>query len=800
MPGIRSVSLLNKNPESRVLKTCGLFLLVLFTGTFPFLHGVAQIPVSGVVILSGTGKSLKGAHIVIAGNKAGTSTDSAGRFTLPVPRKGIYTLKVTYVGCKPVEQQVSVDRSPFPPLRIILSENPTMMDEVSVVDKKKETRMLETPARMEIISPEMINANPGQQVTNVLDYISGVNLTGTTGIFGSDQVVSMRGMSGNDQGRTLILLDGVPMNKADGGSVNWNRINRDNLGEILVIKGPGPAKYGSSAMGGVIEMTSRKPEKLLSGTLSASCGTFETFKAIYTLGGIVHPSGGKNGIYYNLNGFYTRSAGYNPEIPEYLEPGDTFYTNTHFREALLGGRVGYYFGKGQQIEAGAEFYNDKRGRGMQIYETEGAYEQHKNYMIRFRYKGVKRQSGWDISGYYNREGFNRMNEFMSDAAYNLYLVESARVDMGMIAGFRWNAGKYHTLSGGAEFKRGTVYGQDIYYTSTDLITNAGQIELYAGYVQDEMNLASGKIRLNLGLRYNLAVFHDGLFRIEYPSYSVEYLKDFQDTLIPRNSWTGFDPKISVQYMFTPSSRVYLSFAKGFRAPNLDDLCRSGKRTDGFRISNPSLGPENLYNLETGADAVIFKKLRVSGSLYYSIGYDFIYAVATGDSVNMGYKISPITQKRNISEVHIYGGEADADLSILRNMNLSAGYTLSVSRIVRYEMPAGDTADNLTGKSLVDVPVNKLTAGFTWTNRILSVNLLYKVVGSRWINDQNEPDAVLGISKFPAYSTFGFRTWHTFFNKLTLALDCDNLFDTRYIDSHYQESPGRMIMLELTFTF
>ncbi len=742
---------------------------------------------------------MTGAHVVVSGLRSGTITDSTGNFHFSLPGKGDYTLKVSFVGCTTAERKLHIETIPVPPVLVTLEDLPTMMNEVSIVDERKDRWSVKAPMRMETIPMEMIRDNPGQQITNVLDYISGVNLSGTTGIFGGSQVISMRGLSGNDQGRTLILLDGVPLNKADGGTVNWNRINRDNIGEMVVIKGPGPAKYGSSAMGGVIEMNSVRPEQPVAGAISASYGTYETFQGHYSLGGSVKTGHKEDAVFYNLNGFYNRSAGYNPEIPEYLEPGDTFTTNTYLREAQIGISGGYQFSSGHRIEAGAEFYNDKRGRGMQIYETGGAYDQHKNYMVRFRYTGTRGRSGWNVAGYYNREGFRRMNEFMSDGEYTLYLVESARTDLGLSADYNFKAGQSHLFTLGGEYKKGSVYGQDIYYTSTDLITNAGEIELYGAYLQDEMSLANGKVRLNAGLRFNAAVFHDGLFTIDYPSYAVEYLEDFQDTLIPRHTWYGFDPKLSVQYMFNPGSRIYFSFGKGFRAPNLDDLCRSGKRSDSFRISNPALGPENLYNIETGADGTLFTRLHLSASVYYSLGVDFIYPVATGDSVNMGYKISPVTQKRNISRVHIFGGEADADLAILRNMHLTAGYTLSLSRISDYDPAVADSASDVEGKSLVDVPVNKLSAGFTWTNRILSVNLLYKYVGWRWINDTNTEDLLIGSAKFPAYQTVGFRVWHTFFKKLTVGLNVDNLFDEQYIDSRYQKCPGRMIFAEINFT-
>ena len=65
---------------------------------------------------------------------------------------------------------------------------------------------------------------------------------------------------------------------------------------------------------------------------------------------------------------------------------------------------------------------------------------------------------------------------------------------------------------------------------------------------------------------------------------------------------------------------------------------------------------------------------------------------------------------------------------------------------------------------------------------------------------NEPDPVLMISKYPAYSTFGFRAWHLFFNRLKLAVNIDNVFDVRYVDDKLLRSPGRIISGEVSVQF
>jgi iron complex outermembrane recepter protein len=68
----------------------------------------------------------------------------------------------------------------------------------------------------------------------------------------------MRGL-GSEPGRSLILMDGVPINKGETGEVNWNRIDIDEVQRLEIFKGPGSSVYGNNAMGGVINIISRKP-------------------------------------------------------------------------------------------------------------------------------------------------------------------------------------------------------------------------------------------------------------------------------------------------------------------------------------------------------------------------------------------------------------------------------------------------------------------------------------------------------------------------------------------------------------
>lgn len=766
---------------------------------FPFFPLMAGETIIGRVTCSLYNTPLEGAHVILNQNNKITFTDKNGNFQFTGVTPGKVSVKASFVGYKTGSKTITIRVGHQNRIDFALDVNAIDAPEIEIREKKPERTSQDEPVRMEIIQAQTIANNPGQSIVSVLDFVSGVNLSSTMGIFANNTVITLRGLSGNDQARTLVLVDDIPLNKSDAGSVNWNLINRDNVEKIEIQKGPGSAKYGSSAMGGVINIQTKQPASFISGVATIDYGTFNTAGFRYQLAGKFKPDLTDKGFSYGLNGFYRRSDGYNSEIPQYLEKSDTFYVNNYLREAAIGAKIRYQFNAINAVEVSTNFFNDKRGRGVEIYEVDGAFEQHDTWQANIRNKGGKGAVRWTLLGYTQNEHFERLNEYMKEAEYNLYLVKSNRIDRGANFNVIIPSGKRHVFSAGIDYRFGSVDGQDIYYTSTDLITNAGKMETWALFMQDEIGLFEKKLQINLGLRLNMAIFHNGSFKIENPSYAIQYLVDYQDSLFPRNQWFQADPKLSVQYRFTMKSRIYISVAQGFRAPNLDDLCRTGKISNGFKVANPALKPEVLDNFEVGADLLLFKKLHLAASLYHSIGRDFMYYVSTGDSVNMGYKRSPVFMKQNISRVDITGFEFDMDIEPLKWLSIFANYTFNHSVISSFT-PVDKAIDGeLNGKYLTDVPRNKASAGITIKNKVVNVNILWKYTGERYINDLNELDPYLLTTKYPAYQTFGIRLWHTFFKHLTTALNCDNIFDVRFIDDHLQQSPGRMFALEITAT-
>jgi iron complex outermembrane receptor protein len=756
--------------------------------------------ISGIVYDESTRKPLADANVYLIQIKTGTTTGFDGRFTMSNLPEGNYTLSVSFLGYKKNELKVTIRKDINQNLTIYLKVQLYTKGEV-VINATRDNEERETPLWIDIIPVKKIEQAPVMTIAGLLDYVPGINMSNTFGIYSGRAIVTMRGLPANDQSRTLVLLDGAPLNKADEGSVNWNMINKNNIESIKVIKGPGIAQYGSGAMGGVIEITSKKPQKKFAGQAIVGYGTYNTIDANMDLSGSIKDSSSVNGLYWNLSGFGRLSDGYITEPDEYYDEEDTILVPTFLREINASAKVGYDFKNLNNIELKFGYFDDKRGNGVKVFEAYGAFSEHDTFNWLARYSGIGKNFKWNTNIYYSGENYNRIYEYMNEGEYMLYEADSWRNDMGGKFDLTFTGLPKHSIMTGADYKLGTVDGTDTYYTSTDIISNAGKMQTGAIFLQDEIFFFDRNLQINIGFRYDFAKYFDGLFIIAYPSYSIEFISRFEDKAMPVKNWDAFCPRFSAQYKYSESDRIYLSVARGFRAPILDDMTRTGKKKGTFKIANPGLKPELITTCELGADVEIFRDIAFRGSLYYSIGKDFMYYSSTGDSVNMGYKIVPVLTKKNISKVEIYGLETELKYEF--NKNLAAFANYAYTHAVVKENVVNDTQVDydLSGKYLTDVPNHKVTAGITWNNRILNTTLLYKFIGEQWINDQNIVDQeYLFTDKYPACSIYSIRIEKQILKNLKAATSIENLFDKIYTDSNAQQCPGRFIMVMVNFTF
>ncbi len=767
------------------------WLCVLLILAAPIFQLSAQHCINGLVLDATDGRPLAGASITFS-QTVGTTTSQNGEFTLCGLSGNSVRLSVSFVGFQTLSIVIRVSPDNH---QIKMQPEASEIETFVVTATRTDSRIINTPVRINQLGPKLIAGLPVHSVDEILKVAPGINYSRTFGIFSTKATVTMRGMSSKEQGRVLILVDGIPMNKSDGGGFDWNMVDVGMVQKIEVTKGAGSAIYGGNAMGGIINIITRKPEGPLFVNAGLEYGSFNTMGGKIIAGGKFKIKKPGDSWTWMANSFYRQSDGYVTQSEADVK-ANPYIVNSDLREVGAGIRTEYSMGGKHVIGASLNYYNDSRGTGEKVYQPRGNATDHDSYGINLNYKGQLGKYSLLSSAYFLNEDYKKVNEYLKDD-YTWYDVLSTRRDYGWLTSLTRSLGDHHKVTGGFDFRIGSVDAWDKYYTSTDIVYNAGKMNTWSFFLQDEIGLLNDKVRILAGLRYDAARFHDGSFYIDAPTKETEFMDIYQDKAMPTHTRSALSPRISAHYRWNSNSRLYLGYSRGFRPAVLDDMCRSGRIKGGFKIASPELKPEYLNNFEAGADLKPFsngvlRSLMVEVSAFYSMGSDFQYYVTNGKRIDMGFGERPILIRANISEVEIYGTEFSVNYEMNPSVTIFAGYAYASAKILEYTKIAENDTIDLSGKTMTDVPANIITAGVSWKNRIVNTGLTFRYTGSMFINDQNTWDEILLSDQYPAYSTLDLKFWRPVFRHYHLSLGIQNLFDVKIYDSKYAVGPGRFI--------
>ena len=657
------------------------------------------------------------------------------------------------------------------------------LPEVFITATRTPKTIQEVVSRSNSIYHQEIESLPALNSDDLLQLIPGANIDRHQGIYSKNSGITLRGLNGTP--RTLVLIDGVPISKTDGGGVNWNRIVTDNIEKIEVLKGPASAVYGGNALAGVINIITQKPKKALEGDIKTSIGTYNTTGGSIRLNG--KPENSK--FYYGVNAFYRQGDGY-LIIPEVAR--DSLDVLTYLWETGVTAKLGYQYNTNSYTEIEYTYYNDKRGDGTKIFEPDGGYNRYPTNYLRLATGSTFGKIDWTIRYFYQNENYLRQSETMSrkrNNKYTLYETDAIRTDQGVWSNFDYKATKTIDVIFGFDVKRGSVNSTDIYYTSTDILINKGKMDFIALFTAAEWKPAGKRLVVSAGLRYDAAKFYDGEFLVKNPTTLSEFMSDYP-TVFNNETWDEWSPKLGVKYLMNDRSDFYLSYSKGFRPGMLDDMCRNGNVSKGFKLANPQLKPETANNYEAGATLQIAENIRIEPSLYFISGHDFQYFVGNGDSIiTGGDNLKPVLQRQNVSGAEVKGVEITCSWKLNKQFSLITNYAYNDSRITNFDT-TGRVAKDLTGKFLMEVPENQFSAGLFHHSKIIDGSIVYNYKDSQWIDDEN-------TQKSPSYSTVDVKAGKVF-NKFNISLTIQDIFNSRYLDSKGYISPGRFFMLSFSY--
>ena len=167
----------------------------------------------------------------------------------------------------------------------------TKLNTLVVTATRSEQNIKNVPARISIIEPQLIEQSPIAELPHLLMSDASINMVQSGG-FGQTASIFIRGTNSE---HALILRDGARLNTASTGAANLAFIDTTDIKQIELLKGPASVLYGTDAIGGVVQIISKTPEKT-GAFVTGEIGEQNTYKTV------VGADLFENGIYAQIRG------------------------------------------------------------------------------------------------------------------------------------------------------------------------------------------------------------------------------------------------------------------------------------------------------------------------------------------------------------------------------------------------------------------------------------------------------------------------------------------------------------------
>nr|BCX01294.1 MAG: hypothetical protein KatS3mg041_1340 [Bacteroidota bacterium] len=247
-------------------------LLVLLLAILGATSSMAQ-PATGVLegrVRSVSGEPLVGANVLLEGTFLGAAAGADGSFRIERIPAGRYLVRISMIGYETYREPVDIRPGETTRLEVRLRERAYQAPDVVVTASRREQRLQEAPISVSLLSPRELEVRNVLKLDEALRYVPGVYMT--------ENQINIRGSSGFSYGvgsRVAVLFDGIALQAVDRGETALDAFPLDQVERIEVVKGAGSALYGSSALGGVVNLITRTPSDVPTTALRLYVGAYE---------------------------------------------------------------------------------------------------------------------------------------------------------------------------------------------------------------------------------------------------------------------------------------------------------------------------------------------------------------------------------------------------------------------------------------------------------------------------------------------------------------------------------------------
>ncbi|MFI3298118.1 MAG: TonB-dependent receptor [bacterium] len=462
---------------------------------------------TGIVSDATTNETIPGATVQVQGSVIGCFTDKDGRFKISVSRYNNVTLEVSSIGYETV-LIVASNRD----MDIKLTESLTDIDEVVITGSRAARPLKEVPVLTRVVSSVDIERINPMDFQSLLEYeIPGLQFGRAHG--SNQPEITFQGVTGS---YVLFLVNGERMaGESSSDNVDFSRINIDDIERVEIVRGAMSTLYGSSAMGGVINIITKDAKRPFSANISSRLNSY---------GGHKHYISAET----KLNRFssYT-SGGYSTEDAYSVTDatgGTASMSGYQINNAAQ--RFSYSFTDNMKLDIGGSFYQNNQ---LELV-TSKSQDVFRSYRGNAKYTWMINKDH-QIKASYLNDNYTKHVEYTSGASS-----DKEYHDIQHIARLEYiaNFADKHTFISGLEFNSESLLHYRIDLTGNDFYTQQN----YVSFVQDEWKITNN-LNVVAGVR-------------------LDYNSDYG---------ANFSPKISAMYrLYDFSFRG--GFAIGFRQPSL----------------------------------------------------------------------------------------------------------------------------------------------------------------------------------------------------------------------------------------
>jgi outer membrane receptor protein involved in Fe transport len=499
---------------------------------------------------------------------------------------------------------------PFPPLELGLR----VMDTVVVTATRTPQPPDRVSASFRLLNGATLRQAPAATLDGALRSVPGFSLFRRSDSFTANptaQGVSLRGLGPSGASRSLVLLDGVPLNDPFGGWIAWTKLPREGLSHAEVVPGGGATAWGNAALGGVlqlftlparthVEVVDRPPQPIgwvNTGSLrfAATLGDYGTRSAELA---VVVPT--RTGVLQVLGRDFA-TDGFRLVAPERRGPIDIAAWSRH---RWLTVRWHQPLGDKLEFLATARVFEEKRGNGTP-YQRNNSREQFASLAFA---GGVSENFSWNAVAYAQDQSF--ASTFSGVNATRT--AETPASDQFAVPatafGAAWTGGWVHApdvrTSFGADtrFVRGETREHFTFANGNfTRLRVAGGRQLVGGVFALHEHRLAETLRGTIGARFDSWRESDG-HRQETDRISGVFFRN--DEYADRDG-TSFSPSAGLIWTPRRAWRVRASGQRAFRRPTLNELYRPFRVGPNITEANVELGTERVTSAEVGAEWTLF---------------------------------------------------------------------------------------------------------------------------------------------------------------------------------------------------